>query len=230
MTNKAAAYRKKWIRENNLLDSCFLKLEREENSLIQQILELLRSLGLPGLFLAMFLEGLSIPFPGVVIVLSFGYLLSPGFLSIALISVGMSSFYSIASLIPFFLASKLEGHLPKRIKRGLEKGQSFFKRYGLWSIAISRPFGLGNYISYVAGLSKVNALKYFLLTFIGIYPWSFIMMFMGDYFNGNFATIKQFFKEQSIYFYAAAFILVLIGLYYIVRKYKAAKMKSDQSS
>ncbi|PAV28259.1 hypothetical protein CIL05_17995 [Virgibacillus profundi] len=191
--------------------------------MIQQILEWLRALGLPGLFLAMFLEGLSIPFPGVVIVLSFGYLLSPGLLSIALISIGMSIFYSIASLIPFFLASKLGGHLPKRIKKGLEKGQSYFNRYGVWSIAISRPFGIGNYISYVAGLSKVNPLKYFLLTFIGIYPWSFIMMFLGDYFNGNFTAIKQFFKDQSIYGYAAAFIVILIGLFYIVKKYKKSK-------
>lgn len=179
----------------------------------------------------MFLEGSSLPFPGVFVVLSFGYILSPGYLEIAVIAVGMSVFYSIASLIPFFLAAKLQGHLPKRINKGLVKGQAYFKRYGIWSIAISRPFGIGNYISYVAGLSKVNPFKYFLLTLIGIYPWSYGMMFLGDYFNGSYEAIKQFFREQSIYGYAAAFIVILIGLFYIVRKYRAAKeeTKSGES-
>lgn len=163
------------------------------------------------------------PFPGVIVVLSFGYILSPDYLEIAVIAVGMSAFYSIASLIPFFLAVKLQGHLPKRINKGLEKGQAYFKRYGIWSIAISRPFGIGNYISYVAGLSKVNPFKYFLLTFIGIYPWSYVMMFLGDYFNGSYEAIKQFFREQSIYGFGAAFIVILIGLFYIVKRYKAAK-------
>jgi len=34
----------------------------------------------------------------------------------------------------------------------VKKGQAFFNRYGVWSIALSRPFGVSNYISYVAGM------------------------------------------------------------------------------
>lgn len=54
------------------------------------IFRMAQSIGLPGLFLVMFLEGTSFPFPGVIMVLTFGYLLSPGYLCIVLLAIGMS--------------------------------------------------------------------------------------------------------------------------------------------
>src|SRR5699024_7485871 len=159
------------------------------------IFRMAQSIGLPGLFLVMFLEGTSFPFPGVIMVLTFGYLLSPGYLCIALLAIGMSISYSIASLIPYYLAMKLERFLPARLKKGVKKGQAFFNRYGIWSIALSRPFGVGNYISYVAGMSGVHVFKYFILTFLGIYPWSYVMIFLGDYFNGNYDAFMNFFSS-----------------------------------
>src|SRR5690625_5890773 len=119
----------------------------------------------------MFLEGSSLPFPGIAIVLSYGYLLSPGYIDTIFIAASMSTLYTIASFMPYFLGLKLEERLPQRLQRRLAKGTAFFNRYGIWSIAFSRPFGIGNYISYVAGISKVHIMKYFILTFLGIYPW-----------------------------------------------------------
>jgi len=158
--------------------------------------------------------------PGLIIVLTFGYLLSPGFLGIAAIAIGMSLFYSSASLIPFYLSAKLEAKFPERLKRKLVKGQIYFNRYGTWSIALSRPFGVGNYISYIAGLSKVNPFKFFLLTFLGIYPWSVIMLWLGDYFNGNVDAFNQFFRSQQIYLYGIIGIVMIVGVFYLWRKYR----------
>ncbi|PWA09773.1 hypothetical protein DCC39_12485 [Pueribacillus theae] len=195
--------------------------------MIQQFLEWLNAIGLPGLFLVMFLEGSSLPFPGLIIVLSYGYLLSPGYLNSVFIAGGMSIFYSLASLIPYFLSMKLEGYFPNRLKKKLKKGISFFNRYGVWSIALSRPFGIGNYISYVAGMSRVHFFKYFVLTFLGIYPWSYIMILLGDYFNGNYEAFKNYFSSYSIYGYVAAFVAIT-GM--ILFYYKKSKRKKDERS
>ncbi|HLR68897.1 DedA family protein [Virgibacillus alimentarius] len=191
--------------------------------MIQAFLEWIKVIGLPGLFLVMFLEGSSLPFPGVVMVLTYGYLLSPGYLGTAILAVGMGIAYSIASLIPYFIAIKLEQFLPKRIKKGLKKGQSFFNRYGVWSIALSRPFGVGNYISYIAGMSNVNVFKYFILTFIGIYPWSYVMIILGDFFNGNYEAFKQFFQSYSMYIYGTVIILVIVIALFLYKKIKQRK-------
>lgn len=191
--------------------------------MVQQFLEWVHTIGLPGLFLVMVLEGSSLPFPGVVMVLSFGYLFSPSYLDIAFIALGMSICYSLASLIPYFLGMKMEGFFKKRMKKGLEKGQVFFNRYGIWSIAISRPFGIGNYISYVAGMSKVPFIKYLLLTFIGIYPWSYVMILLGDYFKGNYELFKEYFSSYSVYVYGALFIAIAIIIFFYYKKFKREK-------
>ncbi|MCJ7840079.1 VTT domain-containing protein [Lederbergia sp. NSJ-179] len=181
--------------------------------MIQQFLEWLQTIGLPGLFFVMFLEGSSLPFPGLIIVLSYGYILAPGYGSTVFIAIGMSFSYTIASLIPYFLGKKVEVHFPKKFKKGLDKSTAFFKRYGIWSIALSRPFGVGNYISYVAGMSKVHLFKYIVLTFLGIYPWSYIMILLGDYFKGNYQAFQQYFQSYSVYVYLVLGIgITIIGL------------------
>ncbi|MBD8070531.1 DedA family protein [Bacillus sp. PS06] len=195
--------------------------------MIEQFLQWLNTLGFPGLFLVMFLEGSSLPFPGIVIVLSFGYLFSPGYLGTAVIAIGMSISYTIASLIPYFFGRKLEKLFPNRLQKGLVKGKLYFKKYGIWSIALSRPFGIGNYISYVAGMSKVNLLNYLLLTFLGIYPWSFTMILLGDYFNGNYNAVMDFLHSYSIYIYGAILILLICIVLFYYRKTRKQKGQNE---
>lgn len=192
--------------------------------MIQQLLEWLNSIGLPGLFIVMFLEGSSLPFPGLVIVLSYGYILSPGYIETAFISIGMSFSYTVASIIPYFIGKKLNGRFPKRLEKGVDKAIKFFNRYGIWSIALSRPFGIGNYISYVAGISKVNRWKYLALTFVGIYPWSYVMVLLGNYFKGNVETFKRYFSTYSVYGYIVAFIILGVISVILYRKSKNKKL------
>lgn len=197
--------------------------------MIQQFLDWIGTMGLPGLFLVMFLEGSSLPFPGLVLVLSYGYVLSPGYFQTSLIAGGMSIFYTLASLIPYFLGKKVQGLISKKMKKGLDKGISLFQRYGIWSIAISRPFGIGNYISYVAGMSKVKLFQYSLLTFVGIYPWSFIMILLGKYFKGNYEAMKEYFQQFGIYGYGILLVglIIIAFFYYNKRKREKGKLKKE---
>ncbi|WP_099157489.1 DedA family protein [Virgibacillus ndiopensis] len=194
--------------------------------MFEQIIEWLGAIGKPGLYMVMLLEGSSLPFPGVILVLSFGYILSPDYLDTAFLALNMSICYSLASLVPYFLAMKLESLISKKLKKGLDKGKAFFNRFGVWSIALSRPLGVGNYISYIAGMSRINVLKYFILTLIGIYPWSYVMIFLGDYFNGSYEAFKGFFDTYSTYVYIAAGIVIIVVIVYFFYK----KSKKDFTS
>jgi len=158
--------------------------------LIHSVLEWLSGIGLFGLFLTMFIEGASIPFPGIVVVLAYGYIMPSNILETIFIALGMSVFYSLASIIPYSIAYKLESVLPKRLRAGLEKAKKWFGKYGVWSIALTRPFGVGNYISYVAGMTKVKPVRFVLLTFIGIFPWALGMLIIG---SDTIPVIKQIF-------------------------------------
>lgn len=195
--------------------------------LTEIIIEWLKDLGLIGLFAAMFLEGSSLPFPGIAVVITYGYILPLKYINIIWIAAGMSFVYCMASLIPYGLGSKFEGLLQMYPKKAVQKAQYLFNRYGYWSVAISRPFGLGNYISYVAGLSKMSLKSYLFFTFIGIYPWSYGMIVLGKYFKGNYVAFKSFYSQNSIYLYSVLIIIFLLGiiLLYYLKQNKNIKSK-----
>ncbi len=155
------------------------------------IITFLTQIGLVGLFLTMFLEGSSLPIPGIVVVLSYGYALNPSLTQLVFISIVMSIVYSAASFIPYTLGSKSEEMIRKKFGEKLCKAQAWFIQYGMWSISLTRPFSVGNYISYVAGMSKVPRVKYFFYTFLGILPWSIVMLLVGNEIHYLLLHFKQ---------------------------------------
>jgi membrane protein DedA with SNARE-associated domain len=184
--------------------------------LIEILLFWLIEIGLVGLFAAMFLEGSSLPFPGIAVVLAYGFILPVDYWNTLWIAAGMSVVYGLASLIPYYLGGRLEGIFTKR--KGFHKAKNLFIRYGSWSVALSRPFGIGNYISYVAGASKMKLIPYLLLTFIGIYPWSYVMILLGNYFNGSYEEFQAFYQKHSVSIYGVvAVILLTISLYLFLK-------------
>ncbi|MBT2582884.1 VTT domain-containing protein [Planococcus sp. ISL-109] len=186
--------------------------------MIERIFGFLGELGLFGLFTAIFLEGASVPFPGIVVVLAYGGLLNMSFAGMAGIAAIMAVIYSLASLIPYFIGNKLEHLIRPNIRKGLDKASRIFNRYGIWSIALSRPFGIGNYISYMAGISGVGLLKYLLLTFAGILPWCFAILYLGDYLNGNYDRFLELFDEYKMEFYGTGLLLAILFTVYSIWK------------
>ena len=193
--------------------------------MIEQILAFLENIGLAGLYAAIFLEGSSLPFPGIVIVLAYGGILNLAWPEMLLVSASMAAVYSLASLLPYFLGDRMEHLLRKKFRKGIGRARRLFNRYGLWSIALSRPFGIGNYISYLAGMSHVGIVKYLALTFTGIFPWCFSMLFLGDYFNGNYEAFKAFFEEYSYFIYGGVLVLAAALFWYSFRKFKNRETK-----
>lgn len=192
-------------------------------AIIQYILVFLEDLGLPGLYAAIFLEGASVPFPGIIAVLAYGGILDMSIAGMAGIAAIMAVIYSLASLIPYFIGNKLEHLLWKRVRKGLSKASRLFRRYGIWSIALSRPFGIGNYISYLAGMSNIGLVSYLLLTFSGILPWCFAILYLGDYLNGNYERFVMLFNEYRFEFYGTGLLLALIFISYSILRNRKNK-------
>lgn len=198
--------------------------------MVREILHFFENIGLFGLMATMFIEGSSLPFPGVLAVLAYGYILSGDIWYHAYIAVWMSVMYSLSSLIPYFIGKKLGNFFKgKSIRRRIRRSKVFFVRYGQWSVAVSRPFGLGNYISYVAGLSHMNIGRYLILTFIGIYPWSLVMILLGHYFKGNYDAFQAFYQQHSTSVYLG--VCILIGgiiFYYWFRHKRAGQRRAKK--
>lgn len=188
--------------------------------MVQQFLELLSALGIVGLLIVMAIEGSSIPFPGIIIVLSYGYLFNPSLGEIAVTALIMALSYSLASYIPYIIGAKLGNKAYDRLKDKYLNALSLMNKYGAISIAVTRPFGAGNYISYVGGITRIKPLKYGILTFIGIYPWSFVMLNLGRLYKGNVSVIKAIIEKHSIYMHIVIILLPIVYIGFITIRHR----------
>ncbi|AQS56525.1 DedA family protein [Novibacillus thermophilus] len=201
--------------------------------MIQSLLNALEGWGIPGLLIVMAIEGSSFPFPGVFLVVTYGYVLTPTFPKLVGLAFGMSFVYSVASYIPYGIGYQLESIIPQRFKRKLYKAQDAFRKYGLWSVALTRPFGVGNYISYVAGMCKVSAWQYGCLTLVGVFPWACAMLWMGSVFRGNVYAVGQIFYDYQWYLYglaAMALLVVVFGRYVWQNRWKSTPLSKREGS
>ena len=179
--------------------------------MIESILVNIKGFGFLGLLIVMALEGASIPFPGIIVVLGYGYIFNKGIYEILWIATAMSLVYTLFSYIPYYIGIKVEEKIKKFSQSKLQKAQDIMDKYGDLSIALTRPFAIGNYIAYLAGVMKIKPWKYGILTFFGILPWSFIMIYLGKVSKGNLDIAKKIIGEYHIY--VMLLVIVLIAVY-----------------
>ncbi len=177
--------------------------------------------------ISMLIEGMSIPFPGIIFLLTWGSVNEPDIEKIALLSIFLASSYTIGSFLPYFLGAKIGSRMlsffGEKVNAAVLKGGLLMNKYGLIIISISRPFGWGNYVSYIAGVSKVNKLKYLILTFIGIYPWCFIMLYLGKRFRGNISFVTEYIDKYTFYIYGVVIAVTVIFMLTKYNKYRKSR-------
>ena len=179
--------------------------------MLQEWINSFHHMGIIPLFLIMAIEGCSIPFPGIIAVITYGYLLSPQIKEIFGLAIGMSLTYSLFSFIPYWLGLKLQKKMKHRFERKIKKAQHWFHKFGEWSIVLTRLLGIG-YISYVAGMSDVKMWKYGIFTFVGVYFWSFSLLFLGQIYKGDPKVVIELFQMYQNYIYISIGIIILILL------------------
>ncbi|WP_052302333.1 DedA family protein [Bacillus sp. SG-1] len=193
---------------------------------IEQIMSFLVGLGFWGLFLGVFIEAVSLPFPAALFILIYGYILKPDLIEILFYGTAVSIFYVLISYIPYWLSIKYETSIRKKLSR---KKQGQFDRwnikYGDWTIALGRILGMG-YIAYLGGFCGMRPVRYGLLSFIGILPVSFAMFYLGSI--GNLQALKESF--QNVQWAINGVLLTTVisyGLFKLLRK-KALFAKTKQ--
>ncbi|MBH9965357.1 DedA family protein [[Bacillus] enclensis] len=203
--------------------------------MLEFIINVIKEIGMWGLFAGNAIEASSLPFPGVLVTLTYGYLLDPSWGKLIGLAVISSLIYTVFSYIPYGIGFKIKHTIKEKTNskntRKVEKAQKWFRKYGIWSIALSRPLGIGNYISYASGISKVNKIKFGMLTFIGIFPVTFIMLIVGK--NGNLKSVQALMSNVQNYIFigGAAVLIIYIAykFFYTARKKKNKDPSNNES-
>jgi len=169
-----------------------------------KIVTLFTGWGYWGAALALFVEGLTIPFPGGTFLLIYGFLASQGKISLALAIASASIGYTIAGTFPYFIG-KIGGR-PLILNYGPYLGfshrsfittEKWFNRFGIPAVALGRLLFFRNYVSYFAGMARMPAVQFYFFTWLGILPWVAFMTVLGYVLGNNWRYALKLFDRYS---------------------------------
>jgi membrane protein DedA with SNARE-associated domain len=196
--------------------------------IVNFIVDTVGSLGYIGIFIMMFLESSFFPFPSEVVMIPAGYLAYKGEMNIY-IAIVVGIFGSLAgALFNYYLAVKFGRKF--LIKYGkyffikeptIVKMEEFFKSHGHISTFSGRLIpAVRQYISFPAGLARMNLFIFCIYTSLGAGIWVIILTLLGYFLGDNQALIQEYLHSIII---GILISLVVLGIWYY-RKIKKAKV------
>lgn len=153
--------------------------------MFDRIVEMLSSLGLPGVFAGVFLEAIGLPFPGSVLVALAGFLAKQGEFTIFMAWVVSLLGYLFGSFSAFMIGHNFgEAFLqrwrkyirltPERMDKALELLQRSAPAYIIGGRFVPT---IGNITPYVAGISGISLVKFLIYDMIHAIIW--LTIFLG---------------------------------------------------
>ena len=201
------------------------------SNVVNFIVETVSSLGYAGIFIMMFLESSFFPFPSEVVMIPAGYLVFKGEMNIYLVILFGILGSLCGALFNYYLAVKFGRKFLIRYgkyffikEETIIKMENFFKSHGHISTFTGRLIpAVRQYISFPAGLAKMNLFIFCIYTSLGAGIWVIILTFLGYYLGDNEGLIKEYLRYIIIGILVLLFFLCL--WYY--KKIKKSKLNQN---
>lgn len=170
-------------------------------------------------FFVAFLESIAfigMVVPGAFFITFIGFLSAQGFFDIKDMLWFTALGVIAGDLVSYYLGTK-GTHLFKNENKilklsHLEKGKTFFLKYGNKSVVFGRfVLGLRSIISFVAGLSRMNVKVFLLWDVIGATIWSVFHLYLGYFFGGAFRNIEYWSTRAGIFLLILLIVITIIG-------------------
>jgi membrane protein DedA with SNARE-associated domain len=198
----------------------------ELQNFLNWLLETIGSMGYPGIMIFMFIESTFIPLPSELVIPPAGYLISQNQMSWTgvILSGTVGSLlgaifnYAIATYLgrPFILKyGKYFGISQKHFI----KGETFFQVHGNISTFVGRfILGIRHYISFPAGLARMDLKKFCFYTAFGAGIWVGVLAYIGYYVGNNREKVMEVSKQWGLYILAGCTLLVAAYILWHKRK------------
>ena len=182
-------------------------------------------LGYPGIFFLMLIESCGIPMPSEIIMPFSGFLVAEGKMNFWAVSFIGALANLVGSLIAYWVGLKGGRGLIEKYgkyilisKNDLDMADRWFARFGSPVAFFGRLLPIvRTYISFPAGIAKMDLKRFSIYTFAGALPWSILFTWLGVKMGGNWEQIR----EKLHNFDLSIFILLVIGIvWYIWRHIK----------
>ena len=177
--------------------------------------------GLLAVFVLMVFESCGFPFPSEVIMPTSGVLAATGHLNLVAAIFAGAAANLVGSLIAYALAARFGEPLllgPGRwigIRRHhLEMADGWFQHWGLLAVLIGRVLPvIRTYISFPAGLARIDLARFSILTFVGALPWCAALAVVGYELGRNYDRISGPIEKAAIG--VAALVALVVIVWYL---------------
>lgn len=185
--------------------------------------------GIAAVLVLMTAESCGIPFPSEVTMPFAGYFVSQGKLSLAAVVLAGAFGNLIGSLIAWGVARLwgepvLLGPAGRAVgirRSHVEMADRWFQRHGLLAVFIGRLLPvIRTYISFPAGMARVEVVRFSALTLLGSLPWCFALAFAGQQVGANYDKISGPIEKVAV----ALAVAVVLGLawWYVRGRHRSA--------
>ena len=193
-------------------------------AVLEFFVHMVEVLGYTGLFVMTMLESTFLPIPSEMTMIPAGYLIYRGemhivpafVLSVAGSLAGALINYAIAIRYGRKLLIKHGGYFMMDEEK-LDRMEAFFRRHGPVSIFLGRlVFGVRHYISFPAGLAKMDLRRFCLYTTAGASIWVAVLLGLGYFIGGNEDRLHSLLPQIK-----TGFVLVVAGVVFLyIRHHK----------
>ncbi|HLG51343.1 MAG TPA: DedA family protein [Chloroflexota bacterium] len=208
-----------------------------EDTLILFFEQVYRSVGYPGLIVAMAIESACIPLPSEIVLPMAGWMVSRNVFSLWGATLAGTLGGVIGSVITYWIGARGGRPLLERYGRyilisthDLELADRWFARYGHGAIFFSRLLPvIRTFISLPAGIARMPFGVFILYTTLGSLPWSFALIYAGKSLGDNWEAIRT--VLQKFDYLVLALILAGVGLYlyrHLARGSTRTRQSTDQ--
>jgi len=179
------------------------------------------SYGLLAVFVLMVGESCGFPFPSEVIMPTAGLLAATGHMNLVAAIFAGAAANLVGSLIAYAVAARWGEPLllgPGRYigirRHHLELADGWFGRWGLLAVLIGRVLPvIRTYISFPAGLARIELARFSILTFVGALPWCAALAIVGYALGKNYDRISGPVEKGAVVI--ALLVVIVVVVWYI---------------
>jgi membrane protein DedA with SNARE-associated domain len=191
--------------------------------LIAILIALISSGGYTTVVLLMAIQSACIPIPSEVIMPLAGYALAHTQMQLILLATLASLASNLGSIPAYWVGARGGRPMVERYgrylllsKRDLDMADKFFSRYGSITVLLGRMLPIvRTFIAFPAGIARMNQVRFHIYTFIGSFPWCYVLAYIGMKLGARWNTDPRF-KAFFDRFHHSVEIVLLVAIAYFI--------------
>jgi membrane protein DedA with SNARE-associated domain len=184
--------------------------------------------------LLMAIQSACIPIPSEVIMPLAGYALAHSQWDLIILATVASLASNLGSIPAYWVGARGGRPMVERYgsylllsRHDLDRVDAFFVRFGSIAVLIGRMLPIiRTFIAFPAGVAKMNQFRFHLYTFIGSWPWCYVLAYIGMKLGASFNTNPRF-KEVFHRFHLGVEAVILAGAVWFIASHWKNRIRTE---